>query len=68
MPVPFPELKRMVSKTDMKITEIYGNYSYGTFDPKESDFMICKMIKNKSKECITLCRVHRKKIRLLSNF
>ncbi len=49
MPIPFPELKKMVSKTDMKINEIYGNYSYGAFDPKESDFMICKMIKNKSK-------------------
>jgi SAM-dependent methyltransferase len=44
-PISLPELESMVSKTDMRITEIFGDYSYGDFNPEESNFTICKMSK-----------------------
>jgi len=44
-PIQLDKLKEMISGTDMKITEIYGDYSYGEFKIKESDFMIFKMTK-----------------------
>ena len=44
-PIQIEELKDMISKADMEIIEIYGDYSYGEFKLKESDFIICKITK-----------------------
>ncbi|GET31381.1 hypothetical protein PbJCM13498_02440 [Prolixibacter bellariivorans] len=44
-PIRLGSLREMISKTDMEITTIYGDYSYGKFDIQESDFMICKLTK-----------------------
>lgn len=44
-PIQLNTLKEMISKTDMQITEIYGDYSYGEFNIQKSDFMICKLTK-----------------------
>ncbi|WP_297087945.1 class I SAM-dependent methyltransferase [uncultured Draconibacterium sp.] len=44
-PVSLEKLKSMVLKTEMEITELYGDYSYGEFEPQKSEFIICKMRK-----------------------
>ena len=44
-PIQLNTLKEMISKTDMEIKTIYGDYSYGEFNIQESDFMICKLTK-----------------------
>jgi ubiquinone/menaquinone biosynthesis C-methylase UbiE len=44
-PIQLNTLREMIAKTDMEITKIYGDYSFGEFDIQESDFMICKLIK-----------------------
>lgn len=44
-PIKLDTLREMIAKTDMEITKIYGDYSYGEFDIQESDFMICKLTK-----------------------
>jgi len=40
-PIDLDNLKEMISKTEMQIIKIYGDYSYGEFNSKESEFMIC---------------------------
>ncbi|MEA4975296.1 MAG: class I SAM-dependent methyltransferase [Paludibacter sp.] len=44
-PVQLDTLREMIAKTDMEITKIYGDYSFGEFDAQKSDFMICKLTK-----------------------
>ena len=44
-PIQLNTLREMISKTDMEITKIYGDYSFGEFNIEESDFMICKLTK-----------------------
>ena len=44
-PIQLDKLKEMISKTDMEIMEIYGDYSFGEFKTQESDFLICKLTK-----------------------
>ena len=44
-PIQLNTLREMISKTDMEITKIYGDYSFGELNIKESDFMICKLNK-----------------------
>ncbi len=44
-PIQLNTLEEMISKTEMEITKIYGDYSFGEFNIKESDFMICKLTK-----------------------
>ncbi len=44
-PIQLDTLREMISKTEMEITKIYGDYSFGEFNIEESDFMICKLTK-----------------------
>ena len=44
-PIRLNALKEIISKTDMEIAEIYGDYSFGEFNIQESDFMICQLVK-----------------------
>ncbi len=44
-PIRLSTLREMISKTDLQITDINGDYSYGEFNIHKSDFMICKLTK-----------------------
>lgn len=44
-PISDSELREMIKSTGLKITEMFGDYSYGEFDEENSNFMIYKMMK-----------------------
>lgn len=39
------ELRKMIRGTGLQIVEMFGDYSYGSFDPASSSYMIYKMVK-----------------------
>ena len=45
-PISDSELSDMIRTAGLKVTEMYGDYAYGSFDEDTSNFMICKMIKS----------------------
>jgi len=45
-PITDLELRDMIKTTGLDIVEMYGDYSYGSFNEETSSFMIYKMIKN----------------------
>ena len=44
-PITDSELRSMIKTTGFEIVEMYGDYSYGTFDEETSNFLIYKLIK-----------------------
>jgi len=47
-PISDSELRKMIKQAGLEIIEMFGDYSYGKFDEETSNFMIYKMIKNKT--------------------
>ncbi len=45
-PISDSELRDMIRVAGLELTEMYGDYAYGSFDENTSNFMICKMIKS----------------------
>ena len=46
-PITDSELRDMIKTTGLEVVEMYGDYSYGSFNEETSNFIIYKMIKNK---------------------
>lgn len=44
-PIADSELRSMIKTTEMEIVEMYGDYSYNSFDEESSNFMIYKLIR-----------------------
>ncbi len=45
-PISDSELRDMIRVAGLELTEMYGDYAYGSFDEDTSNFIICKMIKS----------------------